>query len=177
MKQKLKFLLPLAVFVVLVGFFAVGLKLDPREVPSPLIDHPAPAFSLPVLGSPDARFSPEQMRGKVWLLNVWASWCVSCRVEHPVLNDMSRKGIVPIVGLNYKDQRADATKWLKQHGDPYALSVWDIDGKVGIDYGVYGAPETFVIDKQGIIRYKQIGPITPEVLEKTLLPLLAKLNA
>jgi cytochrome c biogenesis protein CcmG/thiol:disulfide interchange protein DsbE len=117
------------------------------------------------------------MKGKVWLLNVWASWCVSCRVEHPVLNDMNRQGLVPIVGLNYKDARADATKWLQQHGNPYQLSVWDFEGKVGIDYGVYGAPETFVIDKQGVIRYKQIGPITPEALEKTILPLLAKLNA
>ena len=175
--KSLKFLVPLAAFVVLCVFLAVGLTKDPREVPSPFIGKPAPAFTLARLHEPEARFSPEEMKGKVWLLNVWASWCVSCRVEHPVLNDMSRKGIVPIVGLNYKDGRAEATKWLQQHGDPYQLSVWDFEGKVGIDYGVYGAPETFVIDKQGIIRYKQIGPITPEVLEKTLLPLLAKLNA
>ena len=168
---------PPPVFRVLRVFLAIRLTKDPRQVPSPFIGKPAPAFTLAKLHEPEVKFSPEEMKGKVWLLNVWASWCVSCRVEHPVLNDMSRKGIVPIVGLNYKDQRADATKWLGQHGDPYLFSVWDIDGKVGIDYGVYGAPETFVIDKQGIIRYKHIGPVTPEALEKTILPLLAKLNA
>ena len=122
-----RFLIPLAVFAVLIGFLFVGLGLKPSEVPSPLIDKPAPAFELSQLHAPEQRFGLADMKGKVWLLNVWASWCVSCRVEHPVLNDMSRKGIVPIVGLNYKDQRADAAKWLKQHGDPYALSVWDID--------------------------------------------------
>jgi cytochrome c biogenesis protein CcmG/thiol:disulfide interchange protein DsbE len=175
--MKAKYLVPLAIFAALCVFLAIGLTKDPRKVPSPFIDKPAPAFTLARLHDPEAKFSPEEMKGKVWLLNVWASWCVSCRVEHPVLNDMSRRGIVPIVGLNYKDARADATKWLGQHGNPYLLSVWDFDGKVGIDYGVYGAPETFVIDKQGIIRYKHIGPITPQDLEKTLLPLLAKLNA
>jgi cytochrome c biogenesis protein CcmG, thiol:disulfide interchange protein DsbE len=174
--KSLKFLLPLGIFAVLVVFLGVGLTLDPREVPSPFIGKPAPAFTLTKLADAQASFAPDQMKGKVWLLNVWASWCVSCRVEHPVLNEMSRKGLVPIVGLNYKDARGDATRWLQQHGDPYALSVWDGDGKVGIDYGVYGAPETFVIDKQGVIRYKQIGPITPEVLDKTLMPLLQKLN-
>ncbi len=173
----LKYLVPLGIFIALVVFLGVGLTLDPREVPSPFIGKPAPAFKLERLHEPQASFSPEEMKGKVWLLNVWASWCVSCRVEHPVLNEMTRQGLVPIVGLNYKDARNDATKWLAQHGNPYALSVWDITGKVGIDYGVYGAPETFVIDKQGVIRYKQIGPITPEVLEKKLKPLLAKLNA
>lgn len=177
MRKVLIYLLPLATFLVVAVFLLRGLWLNPREVPSPFIDKPAPMFSLAQLAQPDAKFSPADMKGQVWLLNVWASWCVSCRVEHPVLNDMSRKGIVPIVGLNYKDQRADATKWLGQHGDPYLFSVWDIDGKVGIDYGVYGAPETFVIDKQGIIRHKHIGPVTPEALEKTILPLLAKLNA
>jgi cytochrome c biogenesis protein CcmG/thiol:disulfide interchange protein DsbE len=175
--KALKYIIPLAIFAALCVFLAIGLTKDPRKVPSPFIDKPAPAFTLAKLHEPEAKFSPADMRGKVWLLNVWASWCVSCRVEHPVLNDMNRRGLVPIVGLNYKDQRADATKWLAQHGDPYLLSVWDIDGKVGIDYGVYGAPETFVIDRQGIIRYKHIGPITPQDLEKTILPLLAKLNA
>lgn len=175
--KTLKYVVPLAIFGILCVFLAVGLTKDPRKVPSPFIDKPAPAFTLAKLHEPEATFSPEQMKGKVWMLNIWASWCVSCRVEHPVLNDMSRKGIVPIVGLNYKDQRADATKWLQQHGDPYLLSAWDIDGKVGIDYGVYGAPETFVIDKQGVIRYKHIGPISPQDVEKILLPLFAKLNA
>ena len=174
--KALKYLVPLGIFVVLVVFLAMGLTKDPRKVPSPFIGKAAPAFSIPQLHDEKAVFSPEQMKGKVWMLNIWASWCVSCRVEHPILNDMNRRGIVPIVGLNYKDARADATKWLQQHGDPYALSAWDFDGKVGIDYGVYGAPETFLIDKQGVIRYKHIGPVTPEALEKTLLPLIKQLN-
>ena len=117
------------------------------------------------------------MRGKVWLLNVWASWCVSCRVEHPLLVEMSKRHVVPIVGLNYKDKRDDGKQWLAKLGNPYAVSAFDVDGLVGIDYGVYGVPETFVIDKQGVIRYKQIGPITPEALEKTILPLVKKLEA
>ena len=175
--MKAKFVIPLAIFGVLCVFLAIGLTKDPRQVPSPFIGKPAPAFTLAKLHEPEVKFSPEEMKGKVWLLNVWASWCVSCRVEHPVLNDMSRKGIVPIVGLNYKDQRADATKWLGQHGDPYLFSVWDIDGKVGIDYGVYGAPETFVIDKAGIIRDKHIGPLTAEVLSARLVPLMRRLQA
>ena len=175
--KALKYIIPLGIFAVLCVFLGIGLTRDPRIVPSPFIGKPAPAFTLSALHDPQVTFSPEQMKGKVWLLNVWASWCPACKIEHPVLNDMSRRGIAPIVGLNYKDQRADAKRWLQQNGDPYQLSVWDFEGKVGIDYGVYGAPETFVIDKQGVIRYKQIGPITPEVLEKTLLPLIAKLNA
>lgn len=174
--KALKYLVPLAVFAVLVVFLAVGLTKDPRIVPSPFIGKPAPAFSLAMLHEPGATFSPEQMKGKVWLLNVWASWCVSCKVEHPILNEMSRQGVVTIVGLNYKDQRADAQKWLKQNGDPYLFSVSDLDGRVGIDFGVYGAPETFLIDKQGVIRHKQIGPITPEALDKTILPLIKQLN-
>lgn len=174
--KALKYIVPLGIFAVLCIFLGIGLTRDPRIVPSPFIGKPAPAFTLAALHDPQVTFSPEQMKGKVWLLNVWASWCPACKIEHPVLNDMSRRGIAPIVGLNYKDQRADAKRWLQQNGDPYQLSVWDFEGKVGIDYGVYGAPETFVIDKQGVIRYKQIGPITPEVLEKTLLPLIAKLN-
>jgi cytochrome c biogenesis protein CcmG/thiol:disulfide interchange protein DsbE len=175
--KSLKFLVPLALFAVLVVFLAIGLTRDPREVPSPLVGKPAPAFKLAQLQRSEATFTPEEMKGKVWLLNVWASWCVSCRVEHPLLNDMNRKGLVAIVGFNWKDKREDGLRWLQQHGDPYQLSVFDFDGKVAIDYGVYGAPETFVIDKLGVIRYKQIGPITPEALEKTILPLLKSLNA
>jgi cytochrome c biogenesis protein CcmG/thiol:disulfide interchange protein DsbE len=116
------------------------------------------------------------MRGKVWLLNVWASWCVTCRVEHPLLVQLAKQRVVPIVGLDYKDTRADGLKWLTTRGNPYELSVCDDDGKVGIDYGVYGVPETFVIDRDGVIRYKQIGAITPEALDKTILPLVRKLN-
>jgi cytochrome c biogenesis protein CcmG/thiol:disulfide interchange protein DsbE len=175
--KALKFGVPLALFLLLVGFFAVGLMRDPREVPSPFIDRPAPTFKLEQLHEPTLAFTPADMKGKVWMLNVWASWCVSCRVEHPLLVEMSRRKVVPIVGLNYKDRREDGVQWLVKFGNPYALSAYDLDGKVGIDYGVYGVPETFVIDKQGVIRHKQIGPITPESLEKTILPLIRKLEA
>jgi len=173
----LRYLIPLAVFGLLVAFFAVGLTRDPRAVPSPLVDKPAPAFKLSQLHESQLAFAPEDMKGKVWLLNVWASWCVSCRVEHPLLVEMSKQGIVPIVGLNYKDKREDGVQWLTKFGNPYMLSAYDVEGRVGIDFGVYGVPETFLIDKQGVIRYKQIGPITPEALEKTILPLIRKLNA
>ena len=177
MMKALKYIIPLAVFIALAAFFAVGLTRDPRVVPSPFIDKPAPAFRLEQLHQPKLAFAPEEMKGKVWLLNVWASWCASCRVEHPLLVEMARNKVAPIVGLNYKDKREDAVAWLGKFGDPYQLSAWDIEGRVGIDYGVYGAPETFLIDKQGVIRYKQIGPITPEALENTILPLIRKLNA
>ena len=171
-----RYLLPLLVFVLLAGFLAVGLKRDPREVPSPLIDKPAPAFSLPQLDAPDQQVSPKDLLGQVWLLNVWASWCVACRQEHPLLVDVSKSGQVKLYGLNYKDKREDALGWLQQFGNPYLRSMSDTEGLVGIDYGVYGVPETFVIDKQGVIRYKQIGPVTPEALRDTLLPLVAKLE-
>jgi cytochrome c biogenesis protein CcmG/thiol:disulfide interchange protein DsbE len=175
--KTLKYILPLAVFVLLAAFLAVGLKKDPREVPSPLIGKPAPGFQLEQLHDAKLAFTPADMKGKVWMLNVWASWCVSCRVEHPLLVEMSRSGTVPIVGLNYKDKRDEGMQWLAKFGNPYALSAFDVEGKVGIDYGVYGVPETFVIDKEGVIRYKQIGPITPEALEQKILPLLKSLAA
>ncbi|MBI3523122.1 MAG: DsbE family thiol:disulfide interchange protein [Betaproteobacteria bacterium] len=173
-----RFLIPLGLFVVLVGFLAWGLKpgYDPHEIPSPLVNKPAPQFELSQLAAPDKNFSPLEMRGKVWLLNVWASWCVSCRQEHPVLVALSKTATVPIYGLNYKDTRADAQKWLDRLGNPYVISLFDGDGRVGIDYGVYGVPETYVIDKSGIIRYKQIGPVTPEVLSKKILPLVKELQ-
>jgi cytochrome c biogenesis protein CcmG, thiol:disulfide interchange protein DsbE len=171
-----RFLIPLAVFVLLVGFLAVGLKLNPREVPSPLVGKAAPAFELPVLSQPDKRFVPGDMRGKVWLLNVWASWCVSCRDEHPVLVELSKKGVLPILGLNYKDKGDEARRWLKQFGDPYQLSVVDADGRIGIEYGVYGVPETYLIDAEGVIRYKQIGPLTQAILEQKVLPLAMALK-
>jgi len=174
--MKLRFLLPLAFFAVLVGFLAVGLNRDPREVPSPLIDKPAPAFELPQLAAADQRFSPESMKGRVWMLNVWASWCTACREEHPVLMELSKSKVVPLIGLDYKDQRPDALKILARAGDPYQLSVHDLDGRVGINYGVYGVPETFLIDKNGVIRHKQIGPVTEQALRETILPLIDKLN-
>jgi cytochrome c biogenesis protein CcmG/thiol:disulfide interchange protein DsbE len=168
--------LPLIVFVVMAGFLAIGLKLDPHEVPSPLIGKPAPAFDLPQLAAPDQRLAAKDLRGQVWLLNVWASWCVACRQEHPLLVELSKTGQVKLYGLNYKDKREDALGWLNNFGNPYLKSMSDADGLVGIDYGVYGVPETFVIDKQGVIRYKQIGPVTPESLRDKLLPLVAQLE-
>jgi len=171
-----RYLLPLGIFVVIAAFLAIGLGLDPREVPSPLINKPAPAFSLPRLHQPAQSFSRDDMKGKVWLLNVWASWCVACREEHPVLVELSKTGVVPIVGLNYKDERPDGLRWLGQFGDPYQLSVFDHEGRVGIDYGVYGVPETFLIDKAGIIRYKRIGAVTPQILRDKILPMVKELN-
>ena len=171
----LRFLAPFVVFVALVAFFFIGLNRDPREIPSPLVNQAAPAFSLQQLQVPSQQFSPAAMRGQVWLFNVWASWCVSCRVEHPVLIKLAKTKLVPIVGLNYKDQRSDALQWLKQYGNPYLLSATDLDGRIGIDYGVYGVPETYVIDKQGIIRMKHIGPVTEEVLQYKILPRVREL--
>lgn len=171
-----KYIIPLVIFAVLVIFLAIGLGRDPREVPSPLINKAAPQFTLPQLQAPSLKFSANEMRGKVWLLNVWASWCIACREEHPMLLELARQRAIPIYGLNYKDQREDAIAWLNELGDPYLLSVSDLDGRVGVDYGVYGAPETFLIDKDGMIRFKQIGPITPRVWEKDLLPRIQELS-
>jgi cytochrome c biogenesis protein CcmG/thiol:disulfide interchange protein DsbE len=171
-----KFLLPLVLFFVLVAFLAIGLSRDPREVPSPLVNKPAPAFVLPQLSDPQRSFKSEEMRGRVWLLNVWASWCAACRDEHPLLIELARTGLVPIYGLNYKDERRNALAWLDDFGDPYTLSLADTDGRVGIDYGVYGVPETFVIDRNGVIRYKQIGPVTAEALQKKIIPLVKELQ-
>jgi cytochrome c biogenesis protein CcmG/thiol:disulfide interchange protein DsbE len=171
-----RYLLPLGIFLALLLLLGVGLSLDPREVPSPLIGKAAPQFELPRLHDPAKTFSPKDMAGKVWVLNVWASWCVACREEHPVLSEFAKSGLVPVFGLNYKDQREDALAWLKRFGDPYQVSLADTDGRVGIDYGVYGVPETYVIDKQGVIRYKRIGPVTPDILQKTMIPLIRELG-
>jgi|SRR5213079_872578 len=172
----MRYLIPLVLFIGLVAFLAIGLGRDPHEVPSPLINKPAPAFQLAQLHQPDKKFSAEEMRGKVWLLNVWASWCVSCRDEHPVLVQLSHTGAVPIYGLNWKDQREDAISWLNELGNPYVLSVSDLEGRVAIDYGVYGAPETYLIDKNGVIRFKQIGPIDNDTLQKKILPMVKQLS-
>lgn len=191
-----RFLLPLIIFGVLVVFLAIGLSRDPSEVPSPLIGKPAPPFTLPQLAPGTADFSPQQMRGKVWLLNVWATWCVSCRAEHAYLVEVAQQTRIPIIGLSYKEVQGDseigagkmtpadelllvrqrANVWLTQHGNPYQLSVLDLDGRVGIDYGVYGVPETYLIDREGIIRYKQIGPVTPEVMQTKIFPLIQQLE-
>jgi len=170
-----KLLIPLGVFLVLCAFLLVGLWRDPREVPSPLIGKPAPAFVLTQLHEPAKTLGPADLRGQVWLLNVWASWCVSCREEHPLLVELGKAKVVPIVGLNYKDEPADAERWLKQFGNPYATSVIDRDGRVGIDWGVYGVPETFVIGADGLIKYKHIGPVTHESLEQKIMPVLKEL--
>jgi cytochrome c biogenesis protein CcmG, thiol:disulfide interchange protein DsbE len=172
-----RFLLPLIAFVVLLGFLAAGLRLNPREIPSPFIGRAAPSFELAQLHDASATITPADMAGQVWLLNVWASWCAACRVEHPLLVDLARTSVVPIVGLNYKDARPEAIQWLKDLGDPYQTSGWDNSGRVGIDYGVYGVPETFVIDKQGIIRMKHIGPVTRDVLVNKILPLIRELKS
>jgi cytochrome c biogenesis protein CcmG/thiol:disulfide interchange protein DsbE len=162
--------------LVLVIFLGVGLGLDPREVPSPLLNKPAPAFKLTQLENPELEISTEDMKGKVWLFNVWASWCVACRQEHPVLMDFARTRMVPIIGLDYKDQRKDALSMLRRSGNPYDVTGFDSDGRVGIDYGVYGVPESYVIDKAGIIRYKHIGPISAEAMQKTIIPLINELK-
>jgi cytochrome c biogenesis protein CcmG, thiol:disulfide interchange protein DsbE len=172
----MRYLIPLVLFLGLVVFLAIGLGRDPHEVPSPLINRPAPTLSLPQLADPTKTFSAEQMRGKVWLLNVWASWCVACREEHAMLLEIARSGIVPLYGLNYKDQREDALGWLRDLGDPYVLNASDLDGRVGIDYGVYGAPETFLIDRNGVIRFKKIGPITPDDWQNQIQPLVRELS-
>lgn len=189
-------LIPLGLFVVLLVFLAIGLKRDPREIPSPLVNRPAPAFSLQTLQSAQGLFSPDSMRGKVWMLNVWATWCAACQQEHPVLVSFSREGLVPLVGLSYKEvqssdepagkpmspedklamARQRSLNWLRVKGDPYSLVAMDLDGRVGIDYGVYGVPETYVIDKNGVIRYKQIGAVTPALLEEKIRPLIQELN-
>ncbi len=169
--------LPLILFLVLVGFFARGLFLNPREVPSPFIGRVAPGFTLPLVGGDAKRFSPADMKGRVWLLNVWAPWCVSCRQEHPVLMQIAASGRVPIVGLNWKDKDREAQALLAQRGSPYTFVPDDLSGKVGIDYGVTGTPETYVIDKQGIIRMKHIGPIGPEVWKDKFEPKLKELGA
>ena len=172
----MKRLIPLGIFGVLIVFLVIGLGLKPKEIPSPLIGKAAPTFSLPVLNQEGQIFTPKDLLGKVWLLNVWASWCVSCRAEHPLLNELAKMKLVPILGLNYKDQDPAALKWLTELGNPYDLSIVDAKGLVGIDYGVYGVPETFVIDQTGKVAFKHIGPITPDSMQKTLLPLIAKLN-
>ena len=172
-----RYLLPLGIFAALVALLFAGLHLDPREVPSPLIDKPAPAFSLPQLQDPNKKLSRQDLLGKVYLFNVWASWCVSCRDEQPVLTAFARSKQVELYGLNYKDQRADAERWLQMFGNPYVASVSDMDGRVGIDWGVYGVPETFVVDRSGVIRYKHIGPITQSDLDSKIMPIVRQLQA
>ena len=169
-------LIPLMAFMVLVVFLGIGLTKDPRKLPSPFIGKTAPAFTLPLLHELDKTFSPKSMLGKVWILNVWASWCVSCRAEHHVLNSMIKTNKVNLIGLNYKDEVADARGWLGRYGDPYQLSVSDVEGLIGIEWGVYGVPETFVIDKKGIVRLKHTGPVSNKDVMEEIIPLVKKLE-
>jgi cytochrome c biogenesis protein CcmG, thiol:disulfide interchange protein DsbE len=167
---------PLALFALLAVLLAVGLRLKPHEVPSPFIGKPAPAFSLPQLNAAKQTFTPASMQGQVWLLNVWASWCAPCREEHPLLVALARESGVPIVGLNYKDDTRNAQEWLLRLGDPYVSTAVDRDGRAGIDWGVYGVPETFVIDRAGIVRHKVIGPLTQDAWTRDVLPLVRRLQ-
>ena len=171
-----RFLVPLFVFAVLVVFFVIGLGKDPKLLPSALLDKPAPAFALPQLHTPETVSGPADLKGQVWLLNVWASWCASCRAEHPLFMELARSGQANLYGLNYKDRPQDAMTWLRQLGDPYKVSFSDVSGDVGIDYGVYGVPETFVIDKEGVVRYKHVGPVSRQDWQEKLAPLIKELE-
>jgi cytochrome c biogenesis protein CcmG/thiol:disulfide interchange protein DsbE len=177
MARSLRYLIPLVLFLLLAGLLYRGLSLDPKIVPSPLIGKPMPAFTLPRLDDPAATISDSDLKGRVSLLNIWATWCVSCRAEHETLLELARTGKVAIYGLNYKDNRPDALRWLQRLGNPYVANAFDEHGRTGIDWGVYGAPETFIMDKQGIIRHKHIGPLTGPVIASEILPLVAKLEA
>jgi len=171
-----RYALPLGILAATVALLAIGLTLDPRELPSTLIGKPAPAFVAPSLAAPGERVAPRDFEGKVWILNVWASWCVSCREEHRALVALARSGAAPVVGLNYKDERDTGLAWLERYGNPYTVSAFDADGRIGMDYGVYGVPETFVIDKRGVVRYKRVGVLTREVVEGRILPLVRELQ-
>lgn len=167
---------PFLVFIALAVLLGIGLTMNPRIVPSPLIGKPVPDFSLPSVKGRTLGLASADLKGQVALVNVFASWCVACREEHPILMEMSKEGVVPIHGLNYKDRPDDAQAWLDKLGDPYTRTGADISGRVGIDWGVYGVPETFVIDREGRIAYKHIGALTPQALRETILPLIRKLQ-
>lgn len=173
--MKWRYLWPLVAVLALLVLFVLGLRQDPRALPSALVGRPAPAFSAPVLAAPEQVLSSASLQGQPWVLNVWASWCVACREEHgPLLELAGRR--VALYGLNYKDKPEAARAWLSNAGDPYRHSMADPDGRIGMDFGVYGVPETFVIDRHGVVRYRHAGPLTREVLERELLPLLARLT-
>lgn len=171
-----RYLVPLVVFVVIAAFLAVGLTRDPSRVPSPLIGKPVPDFSLPRLEAGTGSIGPGQLRGEVYLLNVWATWCTGCRKEHGVLMEAASREGIRILGLDYKDERGAALQWLDERGNPYFASAYDPDGRVGIDLGVYGVPETYVIDARGIVRHKVIGPMSREALNETIVPMVRRLQ-
>jgi cytochrome c biogenesis protein CcmG/thiol:disulfide interchange protein DsbE len=174
----MRYAIPLVIFLVIVAFLGSRLRggYDPHRIPSALINKPAPEFQLSELRNPTQTFSPKQMRGKIWLLNVWGSWCIACREEHPFLMELSKSGMIPLYGLNWKDKREDALAALEEMGDPYVLNVSDFDGRVAIDYGITGAPETYLIDQNGIIRYKEDGQLTAEIMRQKILPMVKDLN-
>jgi cytochrome c biogenesis protein CcmG/thiol:disulfide interchange protein DsbE len=176
MNRYLRFSIPLIVFAIIVAFLFKGLGMDSREIPSPLIGKPVPKFSLPSVEQPDTLISEENLLGKVYLLNVWATWCVSCRAEHQTLVALARSNKIEIVGLNWRDERDKAKAWLRQLGDPYSLNIFDKKGRTAIDLGVYGAPETFLVDSKGIIHYKHTGPVTMAVFNETLQPIINELK-
>ena len=166
---------PLLAFLLLVVLLVVGLKISDRktELPSPLIDKPAPAFNLPVLGEPGQTMSKESFLGTPYLVNFWASWCPTCRIEHPVITELAELEVLRVIGLNFRDETADAQAWLVQFGDPYEVSLVDLDGRVSIDFGVYAAPESFLVDPSGVIVFKQLGAMTPHIIETEILPRIA----
>jgi cytochrome c biogenesis protein CcmG/thiol:disulfide interchange protein DsbE len=175
-KLRLSMLLPLSVFLLIAVLLGMGLFMDPKLVPSPLIGKPVPEFSLQPVQGRKPGLARQDLMGKVSMVNVFASWCVACRQEHPLLMQLSRQGVIPIHGLNYKDKPQEAADWLDSLGDPYTRTGADLDGRVGIDWGVYGVPETFIIDKAGRIAYKHIGPIAQKDWEETLQPLIEELS-
>lgn len=172
----IRYLLPVTLFAGLLLLLGVGLRLNPREVPSPFIGKAAPAFDAARLDDAGARVRSADMAGKVWVLNVWASWCGACRDEHPLLVEFAARREAMVVGLNYKDEREAGLHWLRRHGDPFAVSAFDPEGRIGLNFGVYGVPETFIIDRAGKVRYKHIGPLTRQVLDQKIRPLIRELN-
>jgi len=174
----MRYAIPLIIFLVIAAFLGSRLRggYDPHILPSALIGKPAPDFLLPELRDPTKMFSPKSLRGKVWLLNVWGSWCIACRQEHSFLMELSNDGTLPIYGLDWNDKREAALATLDELGDPYVTSVFDPDGRTAIDYGVTGAPETYLIDKEGVIRYKEVGQLNPEIMQNKILPLVRELN-
>lgn len=179
MNRYLRYSIPLLLFVLIASFLAWGLKkdYDPRHIPSPLIGKSVPSFSLPSLEQADTMVTDKDLLGKVYLLNVWATWCISCRAEHSTLVEIARSGKVDFVGLNWKDERDKADVWLRQLGNPYMVNIFDKEGRTAIDLGVYGAPETFLVDSEGVIRYKYAGPITKDLFNETILPLVEQLKS
>ena len=175
MRPPLRFLLPAGIFAVLLGFLAVGLRGDPKAVPSPLIGRPVPGFTAPRLDDPARTLGRAELLGRAWVLNIWASWCAACREEHGTLAALARTGLAPVYGLDYKDTRPEALAWLARAGDPYQASLFDAEGRIGLDFGVVGVPETFVIDRQGIVRLKHTGPLTPQIVRERIEPLLKEL--